>query len=533
MSGRSQSGPIVLHYAPYLIGRTEADTLAGKIDGSLYVAESYCSFDLIEPIHFFLYPSERAVRAEIMFETDDRDPKHREFHIVYAPDFDLAPELCTQIVFDLQEKLNRHAGAHWVDIALPVAVTGRLPIASAGRTVDIDCDDAVRALVASSGLVKLDYLRNDELSEYVSEEVRNAELGSFLRWVHAHYSIDEFQQVITQPNIDLILNSDTEQLESDWLQSLQEGNSLISDPRRAAEWAAGIPASPLLAGVQLPLDMLKEGIRLYLGGEEIMGKRQILHAIEIDPGMGLGYYTLGWIACRENNWDEAKQQLTMALMLLESPEEIAWCHAYLVPIYIRESRWDLAQASLAIVATTIRSPGVRQWAQSLLTRISHLMSLQPTQPVDRASQTFDQMRRFMLAWNQAANSRDGVASLISPLMDQVRAGELTSFYKSIRDRCPGVMFNHALQTVGTSGSALLIEVRIQAAMPEGSPDLPPGVETIKEEGYVRYFQLIPVGEGWQVQDWEDATFPSASAGFLMGTNLQIEGLEPGAGTGNP
>ena len=141
------------------------------------------------------------------------------------------------------------------------------------------------------------------------------------------------------------------------------------------------------------------------------------------------------------------------------------------------------------------------------------------------------MRQFMLAWNQAANSPDGVKSLINPSMDVKRAADLAAFYSDLKKQCPGIAFNHAVQVVGTqiadnrnsapraspqasggpsSGgevSSLLVEARIQAAVSGGSPGLKPEMQPLIQDGYVRYFLIVPSGKSWTVADWEDGSFP--------------------------
>jgi hypothetical protein len=275
------------------------------------------------------------------------------------------------------------------------------------------------------------------------------------------------------------------------------------------------------------MEILKEGLRMYLGGQIASGTREVHRAIEIDPGFGLGYYTLGWMACRDGDWERAEKMLTMAVMLLETPEEIAWCHAFLAPIYIRNQQWDLAQASLSTVASTIKSPDVIRWANELLARIAHLRNLTPSEPLDRESDEFGRMREFMTQWNGAANSDAGVGSLISSEMDANRAGQLIDFYASLRETYPNIVFNHAVTAAGRSGSALNIEVLVQAAFQDRTPYVPPEREALIQGGYRRFFQVTLSDDGWRVLDWEDGTMEVASVRLMTLPESGVAGLEQG------
>jgi len=531
MTGRSQSGPVVLHYADYVLGSEEGDRLAREAESSLYLAESFCYFDVTKPLHIFLYPSERAVRAEIREPVDEMDPLHREYHVVYTPGIDLLPQLCMQVVADLQNDMNRHAGAGWVIRGLPTAVTRIVPWGDAGETESggyshIDCDEAVRGLQAEGALVELRYLVAEEYAQYVPELVARAELGSFLRWVRRTYDRRKFMELITQPNVDLVLGAEKAEIGRLWINDVLSSPNLIADPSLAELWVANQPVSPLAGDPDLPTMMLKEGLRLYLSGDEIAGKWQISRALDLDPALALGYYTQGWIACREGDRERAEDRLGMAVMLFERPVEIAWCHALLAPIYLHDARWDLAQASLVLVVTYTDSETVRGWAEESLARLSHIFALRPS-PLDRSSTEFGQAREFFQEWNQAANSGRGVSSLVSEMMDDVRRVSLSGFYGSIRETYPSVVFNHAIQDVGVSGSSILAEVRVQAAFPAVGQafrpaSLPEELAPLTTGGYLLFFQLMPTESGWRVLDWEDGWFPLTGATWNLPQSVETE-----------
>ena len=317
-----------------MLSRRDGDALATTAQSSQYLVESYCFYRFSEPIHFFLYPSDQALHEQFRMASDETDPKHREYHVVYSPGMDLLPALCTQAIADLQDKLNRHAGANWVPMSLAVAITGQVKVEpdSGGAAQTLDCDDAVRALLHANNLIKLEFCQSDQLSNYASTGVRAAEMGSFLRWVHGVYGRDDFQQIVTQPNIELVLNETFDHLQTDWLQSLSDTTSLISKPGSADNWASNLPDSQLSTKTE-PEDILKQGLQMYLGGQPASGMREIYRAIEMDSGMGLGYYSLGWIAFKENRYDDAEQQLTKAVMLFDTPEQVAWCHVFRADLY--------------------------------------------------------------------------------------------------------------------------------------------------------------------------------------------------------
>jgi len=524
MQLRSSSGQIVLHYADYLMDQEAGDSLARSAEGSLYLAERFCYFNVLKPVHFFLYPSERAAQAEIFLESDLRDPAHREFHVAYSPYMDFLPLVSVQVVGDLQEEMNRHAGADWMADALPVAISGLAPWSDMGNPQapeprGIDCDEAVRALNSSGSLVDLTYLVSPDLSEYVPEAVAKAELGSFLRWVRQTFDRGKFQEIVTQPNIELVLNDSMDQIQNRWLEDNTAAPSLISDPALARKWADEQPVSPLAIGAELPARVLKEGLRLYLGGEKVTGYWEIRRSLELDPGLALGYYTLGWIAADEGNWSEAETELGMAVKLFETPEEIAWCHALLAPIYLHDGRWNLAQASLSFVVTYADSESVRARASELLARVTNIIALAPTQP-NRDSLEFGQMRDFFQEWNKAANSDVGVKPLVSELMDTTRSAVLVGFYSTIRENYPSVVFNHAVQAAERTGAAIQVEVRVQAVFPGFSPHLPVDLEPLTEGGYPLYFRLMPGENGWVVIAWESGWFPPASTSDLAPRSLE-------------
>jgi tetratricopeptide (TPR) repeat protein len=432
--------------------------------------------------------------------------------------------LCDQVVFDLQDELNRHAGADWVTRVLPVAVTGRLQPLDLDTGPELgpgglDCDDAVRALLNGGSLVDLEYFQSEQYAPYIDPMVEQAELASFLRWVRRTYDRMKLQELLTQPNIELIFDADTHELQNAWLEDLRNTSSLIADTDRAELWVESIDPSPLSGNPDLPLDVLKEGIRLYLNGEVASGKRKIHEALQIDPALALGYYTLGWIACREGDWEEAEERLSLAVLLLERPEDIAWCHTMLAPIYLHDARWSLAQGSLTIVENTIESPALRSWADDLLMRVDHILNLRPD-PLDRDSPEFDLMRAFMTEWNQAANTDAGLLSFMSALIDPDRAAELNRFYSDIRRNYPSVVFNHAVTAVGRSGSTILVEMLVQAAFPGVATRLPPQLEALRKMEYLRYFQVMPSDEGWKVVDWEDGWFPLETSRHIPSSPIE-------------
>lgn len=527
MGGRSEAGPVVIHYPPDLMGQATADALVKGFEATLYLVESYVSFDVVKPIHIFLYASYPDVEVEIRDPLDEMDAKHREYHVVYSPALSGIRAFSRQVILDLQDKLNRHSGSEWVNMALPVAITGMVSTESeSGVTDRFDCDAAVLSLVSSNKLVNIDYLRNETLTDMVSPEIRLAELGSFLRWVHSNYSIELFQDLLTQPNIEVILNDGMDKLQKNWLGSLQSGQSLTADTSSADLWAKDLAQSSLVEGVARPEDVLREGLTLYMAGEPATGLRKIHRAIAMDPGMGLGYYILGWIASREGRPDEAKEQLTLAIMLFNDPDQIAWCHVFLVPIYIREENWTLAKSSLDVIKSNIQSSEVLTWANGLSKKVDHLLSLVPPQALDRTGPEFESMRGFLIDWNKAANTGSGLNELIDQSMDKGRAKELILFYSSIRKKYPGVVFNHALQTVSQSltGKGLLIEVRIQALFGKSRPGADSELVSLTETGYRRFLEVTSTDNGFKVSDWEDGTFPMTSARFLMYKIPQIGGL---------
>jgi tetratricopeptide (TPR) repeat protein len=533
MPGRAESGPVVLHYPSFLLLQPEADDIALQAESTLYQAETFCDFDVTEPVHIFIYPSERAVRAEIMFPENDWDPVNRELHIPYTSGFDFLQPLSVQVIIDLQNHLNRHAGARWVFDALPVAITGRIEWTNAGTsdavtgtgdrlTVNISVDDVARALYADRALVDIRYLVQDDYSPYVTGSVRLAELGSFLNWVQRTYERVKLQELITQPNIETILGDDLDILHQAWLADLNSESNLISDPALALEFVRELPLSQLAGDPELPLNMLREGLAMYLEGDKIIGTWQIRQAINLNPGLAMGYYTLGWIACAEKDSEEAEEQLGMALMLFEKPREIAWCHSLLAPIYLKQQRWEHAAASIRLISTYAASDDLLAWAQNILPRLSHIIALQAPSKLDSDSLESSLMRSLFEqvdsdlnpVENESTLSTDpihgSITKYINNLMDETHARTLTNFYMSLIEQFPATTFRHEITAVGTVGSAIYVEVLVHANFPVSLQNLPPELQVLKYDGYPLIFQVIPTETGWQILDWEDAWFPESN-----------------------
>lgn len=532
MSGRSESGMVILHYADYLIEVDQADRLAQQAEADLYLVESFCFFEVTDPVHIFLYPSERAIRAEIMFEEDDLDPLHREYHVPLTDDLDLLPIACRQVISDLQDELNRHAGSEWVLQAMPSAVSRTVPWTESGDEAEaestgeevpstIPCDSAVLALHEQNSYIELSYLLSEEYSEYIPSPIRNAELGSFLRWVRRTYDVTRFQELITQPNVEIVLDADTSEIEERWLNDVTGNPNLITDPDVASLWAENQLVSPLAGDPELPMTILKEGLRLYLEGEEVSGLWEIHRALELDPGLAVGYYTLGWIDCMEGDWEDAEENLGMALMLFEDTNQLAWCHALLAPIYLSDERWDTAQASLQIVANYCQAEDLRAWASDMLDRVVHVQAIRPHGNSDN-SEAIETAAAFLREWNDAANSDEGVEELISEMMNDVRAGSLVTMYRSIRDTYPSTVFSHEIADASYSGSAILARIILHAEFSDYPARLPAELEPLIEDGYPLYFQLVPSDEGWEVLDWEDGWFPLTSIARIMPESPQLE-----------
>jgi tetratricopeptide (TPR) repeat protein len=511
MQENAASGPVVLHYADYLLTQSEAETLAVNMEASLYLAETFCSFEVTEPLHVFLYASERAVRAEIRLEEDDNDPAHREYHIPYEADLEFLPYACMQVVTDLQDELNRHAGAQWVVDSMPYAIKGTIEMgqdALAGmEDGTINIDDAVRALMSGGVLVDLTYVVSDEYGIYVPDSVRYAELGSFLDWIRRTKPIETFQEIITQPNLEIVLDNDIDTIQREWTDDLMGAESLLSDPELADTWASEQPLSPFSGDPDLPLNILKEGLRLYLDGEVVNGLWEIRRAIDMDPGMALGYYTLGWIAIREDDYDEAEEQLGMAVRLFEDTSEIAWCHAMLAPIYMLRQRWDLAHGSLNYVMLYASTPNLQTWAENLRNTTSHILALRPSPPLDQSSVEARLMYTFFQNYSQALNDGHPVEEYIGSLMNSEHARDLVEFYETVREYNPDVRFNHVVQAVGQSGSAFMVEVRLYGDFPGYRPILPPELAPLLSNGYLMYFQVMPDESSWVFLDWESGWFP--------------------------
>jgi tetratricopeptide (TPR) repeat protein len=509
MSGRAQSGLIVIHFSPVAFGQNDIDILARAIEDGFYLVERFCTFEITDPVHVFLYASPYALRVEIP-EGYEWLPDYREFHIAWSPDTDYTRVAAAQVIRDLQENLNRHSGSSWIEFALPTAISGRVgeidPETGESVTPAIDCDEAVRALVDSRRFIALRYLWSDEYSDSIPDGIFLAESSSFLKWVKESQEIRKLQEIITQPNIELVLSRSIDDIQTDWLRDITQTTSLISDPTLVSQWIADLPPTTISADPDLPLQVLRRGLGLYLNGERASGLREIHAALDMNPGFGLGYYTLGWISSREGNWDDAREQLTTAVMLLEDPKEIAWCHVLLAPIFLNEGRWSLAQASLQYVETWSDSPQSKTWAEGLLTRVDHIIELQPTES-GRDSIEFAAMFDFMSLWNQAVNGGGDLKSFIGDTMDLSRSSELEDFYSSIRLDHPSVIFNHALQAATRDGTDTLIEIRIKAVFPGTDPHLPPLLEPLTDQGYLRFFRIAPGEDGWKIVDWEDGWFP--------------------------
>ncbi len=510
MSGRTEAAPVVIHFRQDLFTQDEVDATAIEAESALFTIENFCFFEVEKPIHFFLYPSKTALLYEIP-EGYEFMLEYREYHIVWQPEFDWLTLLSIQVIEDLQESLNRHAGASWILETLPTAATGRAPWpTSAGpageQSTDIDTDDAVRALLNNENLVDLQYLWSEEFGPYIPEPVALAELGSFLRWVRKTYSVLNLQEILTQPNVELVLHADVTELQEAWLRDLELSESLISDPVHAESWAASLPDSPLAGNAELPVEVLKEGLRIYLDGEWASGIREIHRALEMDPGFGLAYYALGWIASQDGNWIDAKDRLTTAVLLMEDPNELAWCHMLLAPMYLNEARWDVAQASLQYVSDWSESPQSRNRADELIARVRRIQSFRMNL-LNRSTIEFSSMRDFMSRWNVAVNNGEDLSPMIDDTMDETESEELMKFYSGITDNHPSIVLNHALQKVGRDGMSLLLEVRIQAVFPDSSPYLTGELEPLGGPGYLMFFKVGSSEDGWVVVDWESGWFP--------------------------
>ncbi len=532
MPGRSESGPVVLHYPDYLLEADDADTLALDVEASVYLAETYCYFDVAEPFHIFLYPSERAVRAEIRLVEDDYDPVHREYHIPYAPGIDFLPYMCMQVVRDLQDDMNRHAGAVWVPASMPYAITAVIPWTSASDSEaepgQINIDDATRSLYTDGVLVDLTFIIAEDFYEYIPDPVLYAELASFLGWIRRYYPEHIFREIVTQPNLELVLDDEIGNIQNKWIDALLSEGSLLSDPELAGEWVGEQALSHLSGDIELPMRILKEGLRLYLDGEVVNGLWEIRRALDIDPGLALGYYTLGWIAANEDDFEEAEEQLSMAIMLFEQTGEIAWCHAMLAPIYLLEQRWDTAHAGLNYVASYAGSEQLRGWAANLTSRTGHILSLRPSPPLDPETIEFRLMYTYFQNFSTALNSDDGAEDYISELMNMGHAANLYTLYNSIRDEHPSVQFNHVVQSVGQSGSAMLVEVRVYADFQGYRPMLSSNYSPLLNDGYLLYFQVIPAESSWQILDWENGWFPIPELRETVQQTIELDMEEQGS-----
>ena len=537
MPERAESGMIVLHYASYLLTQPEADILASQAEGALYLAENYCYSDVVEPLHIFLYPSKEAVRAEILFPTDDWDPEHREYHMPWQPDMDFLPPMCHQVIHDLQDSMNRHAGARWVFDALPTAITEKIEwvdpdipeefnVPDQDGKIYIGCDDAVRALVSEFTFIELRYLIQEDYTPYMSWSVRLAELGSLLNWVRRTYERRKFQELVTQPNIQIILEADLDTIQQNWLDELTTNPSLISDPKLALRFVQGLPLSPLSGDPELPLNVLKEGLALYLSGEKMTGLWEIRRSVDLDPGLAIGYYTLGWIACLEGDQDEAEQQLGLALLLFETPEQVAWCHSLLAPIYLNQRRWSHAEASCWQIVLYGTSEEAVNRALETIPRIEHIIGLQPPEKLVEGAYEFSLMKWLFESFDDDLNGisenspspsadAESVRNYISDLMDDEHAEQLVNFYASVIERFPSAGFQHEVVSVGTIGTAIYADVLVHADFPASTRGLPPGLQALKRDDYLLIFQVIPSETGWKFIDWEDAWFPDAILSYSV------------------
>ena len=529
MPERAESGPVVLHFASYLLTQEDADSLAEKAEEALYLTETYVYFDVTEPMHIFLYTSERAVRAEVMFPEDDWDPEHREYHIPYSAELDFMPPMSRQVIYDLQQEINRHAGAQWVTDALHVAVSGKIEwfnpeipdneIPIEPGLAYIECDDAVRALYTESAFVDLKYLILEEYDPYVPWLVKAAELASFLNWVRRTYEHTKFQELITQPNVQIILDADLDTIQQDWINEITTEPNLISDPELALEFVQGLPLSPLSGDPELPLNVLKQGLSLYLSGEEVNGLWEIQHAIDLDPGLAIGYYALGWIATIEGDWEEAEEQLGLALLLYEIPEEVAWCHSLLVPIYLNQSRWEHAKASCRQIILYGASRESVDWALMILPRLDHIIALQPSEKLEISSYEFSLMRWLFELVDEDLNAdpdeSSGIEKYISEMMADEHSEQLVNFYESVIERYPSTTFQHEVISVGTIGAAIYAEVLVHATFPASFSNIPPALQALKRGGYLLLFQVVPSEVGWKFLDWEDAWFPDTILSYSI------------------
>jgi len=530
---RMESGDIIIHYPLYTLLDDEAENILQSAEADQFLAERFCHHEITEPVHIFIYPTDLALWNTIAPDSGDEiDPVHRDYHMAYSDHLDFLPVMTSQVIFDMQKYMNRHAGASWIVRNLPYAIRGYIPWeryreidslnqSSLTSTIEVSVDDAVRSLVDGVAIVDLVYLTSANAADLVTGPVEWAELGSFIRWLRDTYSVTQFQEILTQPNFSAIVGNDIIELQNIWLEELIATPSLIADPELASAWAEDIPISPLAGDPNLPLRTLKEGLSLYLAGDQIHGIWQIRHSLNLDPGMALGYYTLGWIAVTRGDLAEAENQLGTAVKLFETPAEIAWCNSLLAPIYLHDQRWELASASLEYIIYWSESGEAGNWATEPYNRVNRILALRPD-PIDRSSDEFNAMRSFFSDWNLAANGEGSLYDMTSELMVLTESESLVGFYSSLKERFPSIIINHAVQAVGVTGSSMYVEVRVQAAFGNQNIEIPSSLQALKQGGYLMFFQVIPTDDGWEIYDWEDGNFPIKPITWLSPEGFDID-----------
>ncbi|MFH1675668.1 MAG: hypothetical protein ABIC40_01500 [bacterium] len=523
MPGRSESGQIVLHYYSEMFTKTEADELAKNAGEDAYLSENFCYFKLAKPIHIFLYPTEKELRYVIATDSETQNPEYRDFHVVYDPNGNFIGPISVRIIWDLQTHLNRHAGKLWVAWALKAAIPGKSDVPSIDETdmqtiISVDCDDGVRALIAGKKLINLSYLFSDEYAPYIDPFVAQIELGSFLRWIRRTCDSGVLQEIITQPNIDIILNEGIDDIQKRWIKNVYEGGSLIGNPGDANKWALELPFSPVAGEPEQPNNVLKNGLRLYLEGQRASGKREIMRALELDPGMGLGYYSLGWIACHEGKWDKAAEQLTMAIRLLDQPADIAWCHTLLAPIFLNKGRWDLAFASLNIVLNNIDDPNITVSTKLMSDRVKHIVTFIST-PIDRSLPEYTAATVFLTNWSNAINTRTEQELLPEKKTGRAKYSGLINIYDNIRKKSSQIIFIHTIDSVGKTGDDIIMKVRIHAVAKDPDAMMLKSFEPLTTEGYPIFLKIGPSGEKYEITDWEDGWFPLSSIRYYRSIDL--------------
>ena len=526
MPGRSSAGEITLHYYSEMFTKAQADELAGIAQEDAYLAENFCYFKMAKPMHIFLYPSEEDLRYVIATDDEALTPEYREFHVVYDPNGNFIGTISNQIIWDLQTHLNRHAGKPWVGWALQAAIPGKSEIPSIDEPdsqvkTAVDCDEGVRALMAEKKLINLSYLFSDEYAPYIDPYVAQIELGSFLRWIKRSYESEVLQEIITQPNIDIILNEEIDNTQKRWIKDVMESGSLIGNPGNANKWASDLPITSIAGEPEQPTDILKNGLRLYLEGQRASGKREIMRALELDPGMGLGYYSLGWIACHEGEWDKAEEQLTMAVRLLDQPADIAWCHTLLAPIFLNKGRWDLAYASLNIVLTNIDDRNITESTKRSSDRVKHIMTF-AAGPIDRTLPEYTAATLFLTDWSNAINTRTEEDFLPKDKIERGKIAGLIKVYENIRKKSSQTVFIHTIDSIGKDGDDIIMKVLIHAVAKEPDATLLKSFEPFTTEGYPIFLKIGSSGEKYGIVDWEDGWFPLSSIKYYRSIDLGAE-----------